>query len=97
MKVCAWWRTGAVTTIADGSRLSASMTLVAVNATVFKTLPTIWRRNSPGRTSRHRPPLPIPPPTATPAFFFAPIADEICALGFCAPDATVGGDRSFAH
>jgi hypothetical protein len=30
-----------VTTIADGSTLSASMTLLAVNATVFKTLPTI--------------------------------------------------------
>jgi hypothetical protein len=43
------------------------------------------------------PPLPISPPTPTPAFFFAPRADEIFALGLCAPDATVGGDRSFSH
>jgi hypothetical protein len=43
-----------VTTIADGSTLlSAAVTALAVNATVFKTLSTIWRRNSPGRIPRH--------------------------------------------
>jgi tripartite-type tricarboxylate transporter receptor subunit TctC len=33
----------------------------------------------------------------TAACFSAAAADETCAVGFCDPDATVGGDRSFVH